>query len=107
MTVRQSSGLAGSASARRKFTASNGEAKRKIAEGAVRLDDVTVNDPGLMIRASGQPVKLSLGRKRHGLLVALIGLVGGAVGQQILGGLVPLPDLRNRARTVDLLEPQI
>jgi tyrosyl-tRNA synthetase len=51
------------------FTASNGEAKRKIAEGAVRLDDVTVNDPGLMIRASGQPVKLSLGRKRHGLLV--------------------------------------
>jgi tyrosyl-tRNA synthetase len=51
------------------FTASNGEAKRKIAEGAVRLDDVTVNDPGLMVRASGQPVKLSLGRKRHGLLV--------------------------------------
>lgn len=51
------------------FTASNGEAKRKIAEGAVRLDDVTVNDPGLMVRASGQPVKLSLGRKKHGLLV--------------------------------------
>jgi tyrosyl-tRNA synthetase len=51
------------------FTASNGEAKRKIAEGAVRLDDVTVNDPGLMVRASGQPVKLSLGRKKHGLLI--------------------------------------
>jgi tyrosyl-tRNA synthetase len=51
------------------FTASNGEAKRKIAEGAVRLDDVTVTDPGLMVRASGRPVKLSLGRKRHGLLV--------------------------------------
>jgi tyrosyl-tRNA synthetase len=51
------------------FTASNGEAKRKIAEGAVRLDDVTVSDPGLMVRASGRPVKLSLGRKRHGLLV--------------------------------------
>jgi tyrosyl-tRNA synthetase len=51
------------------FTASNGEAKRKIAEGAVRLDDVTVSDPGLMVRASGQPVKLSLGRKKHGLLV--------------------------------------
>ena len=34
------------------FTPSNGEAKRKIAEGAVRLDDVTVNDPGLMIAAS-------------------------------------------------------
>lgn len=51
------------------FTASNGEAKRKIAEGAVRLDDVTVSDPGLLVRASGQPVKLSLGKKRHGLLV--------------------------------------
>jgi tyrosyl-tRNA synthetase len=51
------------------FTASNGEAKRKIAEGAVRLDDVTVSDPGLMVRASGQPVKLSLGRKKHGLLI--------------------------------------
>jgi tyrosyl-tRNA synthetase len=51
------------------FTPSNKEAKRKIAEGAVRLDDVVVNDPGLMIGAAGEPVKLSLGRKRHGLLV--------------------------------------
>ncbi len=30
------------------FTPSNKEAKRKIAEGAVRLDDVTMNDPGLI-----------------------------------------------------------
>jgi tyrosyl-tRNA synthetase len=51
------------------FCASNGEAKRKIAEGAVRLDDVTVSDPGLMLVAGGQPLKLSLGKKRHGLLV--------------------------------------
>ena len=51
------------------FCASNGEAKRKIAEGAVRLDDVTVNDPGLMLVGGDQPLKLSLGRKRHGLLV--------------------------------------
>ena len=51
------------------FTPSNKEAKRKIAEGAVRLDDVTVNDPGLMLTAGDEPVKLSLGRKRHGLLV--------------------------------------
>jgi tyrosyl-tRNA synthetase len=51
------------------FTPSNKEAKRKIAEGAVRLDDVTVNDPNLMVGASDEPVKLSLGRKRHGLLV--------------------------------------
>ncbi|MEA3067366.1 MAG: tyrosyl-tRNA synthetase [Sphingomonadales bacterium] len=51
------------------FTPSNKEAKRKIAEGAVRLDDVTVSDPGLMLVAGSEPLKLSLGRKRHGLLV--------------------------------------
>jgi tyrosyl-tRNA synthetase len=51
------------------FTPSNKEAKRKIAEGAVRLDDVTVNDPGLIITAVDEPLKLSLGRKKHGLLV--------------------------------------
>jgi tyrosyl-tRNA synthetase len=51
------------------FTPSNKEAKRKIAEGAVRLDDVTVSDPGLVLTASDEPMKLSLGRKRHGLLV--------------------------------------
>jgi tyrosyl-tRNA synthetase len=51
------------------FTPSNKEAKRKIAEGAVRLDDVTVNDPGLILMPGGEPMKLSLGRKKHGLLV--------------------------------------
>ena len=47
------------------FTPSNKEAKRKIAEGAVRLDDVVVNDPGAVVTSG----KLSLGRKKHGLLV--------------------------------------
>ncbi|MGI8704788.1 MAG: tyrosine--tRNA ligase [Sphingomicrobium sp.] len=51
------------------FTPSNKEAKRKIAEGAVRLDDVTVTDPGLTVEPVEEPIKLSLGRKRHGLLV--------------------------------------
>src|SRR3954471_3023492 len=51
------------------FTGSNGEAKRKIAEGAVRLDDVTVSDPGLLLTPGNDPLKLSLGKKRHGLLV--------------------------------------
>jgi tyrosyl-tRNA synthetase len=51
------------------FTPSNKEAKRKIAEGAVRLEDVTVNDPGLILTAGDQPLKLSLGKKRHALLV--------------------------------------
>src|SRR6476661_7236540 len=50
------------------FTASNGEAKRKIAEGAVRLDDQPVSDPALTIEVSDNPVKLSLGKKKHGLL---------------------------------------
>ncbi|MBA3525812.1 MAG: tyrosine--tRNA ligase [Pseudomonadota bacterium] len=47
------------------FTPSNKEAKRKIAEGAVRLDDELVSDPGLVVTSG----KLSLGRKKHGLLV--------------------------------------
>jgi tyrosyl-tRNA synthetase len=51
------------------FTPSNKEAKRKIAEGAVRLDDQPVNDPGLTLTAGEEPVKLSLGKKRHALLV--------------------------------------
>src|SRR4029078_1288424 len=51
------------------FKPSNKEAKRKVAEGAVRLDDVTVNDPGLLLTAADQPLKLSLGKKRHALLV--------------------------------------
>jgi tyrosyl-tRNA synthetase len=50
------------------FTPSNKEAKRKIAEGAVRLNDVTVNDPGLLLTASAEPLKLSLGKKKHALL---------------------------------------
>jgi tyrosyl-tRNA synthetase len=51
------------------FCTSNGEAKRKIAEGAVRLNDVAVNDPALILIAGDEPLKLSLGRKKHGLLV--------------------------------------
>jgi tyrosyl-tRNA synthetase len=51
------------------FTPSNKEAKRKIAEGAVRLNDQPVSDPGLMVEVVGEAVKLSLGKKRHALLV--------------------------------------
>jgi len=52
------------------FTPSNKEAKRKIAEGAVRLNDKVIEDAGLVVTVSGEAVKLSLGRKKHGLLVA-------------------------------------
>jgi tyrosyl-tRNA synthetase len=46
------------------FTASNGEAKRKVAEGAVRLNDEVISDPAMLATAG----KLSLGKKKHGLL---------------------------------------
>ena len=52
------------------FAASNGEARRKIGEGAVRLNDVTVDDPHLIVVIGAEPLKLSLGKKKHGLLVA-------------------------------------
>jgi len=51
------------------FTSSNGEAKRKIGEGAVRIDDEPVTDPGLLITLNeGESRKLSLGKKKHGIL---------------------------------------
>ena len=50
------------------FTASNGEAKRKVAEGAVKLDDVTVTNAALVLQIGDNSVKLSLGKKKHGLL---------------------------------------
>ena len=52
------------------FCTSKGEAKRKIAEGAVKLDGETVTDADSAIGLSEQPRKLSLGKKRHGLLTA-------------------------------------
>ncbi|HEV8406396.1 MAG TPA: tyrosine--tRNA ligase [Sphingomicrobium sp.] len=51
------------------FTPSNKEAKRKISEGAVRLGDVTINDSALILTPGDEPLKLSLGKKRHALLV--------------------------------------
>ncbi len=51
------------------FTASNGEAKRKLAEGAVKLDGETVRDPGHLVEISeAAEVKLSLGKKKHAIL---------------------------------------
>ncbi len=50
------------------FAASNGEARRKIAEGAVRLNDLAITDPGFAIVLEDVAVKISLGKKRHGIL---------------------------------------
>ncbi|WP_404339538.1 tyrosine--tRNA ligase [Sphingomonas sp. MMS12-HWE2-04] len=47
--------------------ASKGEARRKIGEGAIRIDDVAVTDPAAEIAVTRQ-TKLSFGKKRHGLL---------------------------------------
>ncbi len=51
------------------FAASNGEARRKIGEGAVKLDGELVTDPALVVQVDA-PLKISLGKKRHGLLIA-------------------------------------
>jgi len=51
------------------FTASNGEAKRKIAEGAVKLGDGIVSDPALLVEVpEGAHLKLSLGKKKHAVV---------------------------------------
>ncbi len=49
------------------FAASKGEAKRKLAEGAVRIDGEPEKDDRI-VEVGGTPVKLSLGKKKHGLL---------------------------------------
>ena len=51
------------------LTASNGEAKRKLAEGAVKLEGETITDPAhLVLPDEGQTWRLSLGKKRHALV---------------------------------------
>src|SRR3546814_10599130 len=51
------------------FAASNGEARRKIAEGAVRLNNVVISDPTFtIVLETDEPLKPSLGKKKHGLL---------------------------------------
>ncbi|QYJ06031.1 tyrosine--tRNA ligase [Qipengyuania flava] len=51
------------------FTASNGEAKRKLAEGAVKIDGEAVSDPGFLVSVGeGAESKLSLGKKKHAVI---------------------------------------
>jgi tyrosyl-tRNA synthetase len=47
------------------LAASKGEARRKLAENAVKVDGAGATDPAALVSA---PAKLSLGRKRHALL---------------------------------------
>lgn len=48
------------------FASSNKEARRKLAEGAIRVNGEMVSDPTLMLRPGD---KVSFGTKKHGLVV--------------------------------------
>ncbi len=51
------------------FAASNNEAKRKIAEGAVKVAGAVVSDPMARILPAAEPVPVQMGAKRHGLVI--------------------------------------
>ena len=50
------------------FAGSNKEARRKLDEGAVKVDGAVVRDPQHLIQPGADPVPLSLGSKKHGLV---------------------------------------
>ncbi|QJB68171.1 tyrosine--tRNA ligase [Parasphingorhabdus halotolerans] len=50
------------------FCASKGEAKRLVSGGGARLDGEVVSDMGTMISATDADVKISAGKKKHGLI---------------------------------------
>jgi tyrosyl-tRNA synthetase len=54
------------------FAASNGEARRSIQGGAIRVNDVAVSDEKMQLTASNLNnegvIKLSMGRKKHVLI---------------------------------------
>jgi tyrosyl-tRNA synthetase len=52
------------------FAQSNGEARRHIQGGAIRINDELVKDEKLVLALSEQPLKLSMGKKKHALLMA-------------------------------------
>jgi tyrosyl-tRNA synthetase len=50
------------------FVSSKAEARRKIAEGAVRADGEVITDPDFRLRFGPTPRKVSLGKKKHGMV---------------------------------------
>ncbi|WP_337137666.1 tyrosine--tRNA ligase [Sphingomonas aquatica] len=52
------------------FAASKGEARRLIKGGGARIDGEKASDEALVITVGSEPVRLSAGKKNHGLLVA-------------------------------------
>lgn len=50
------------------FAASKGEARRLVRQGGARVDGEAITDEEYRVAVSGAPVKISAGKKRHGLL---------------------------------------
>jgi tyrosyl-tRNA synthetase len=50
------------------FAASNNEARRKLQEGAIRVNDEKVDDPARVVYPAD---KVSFGAKKHGLMVGI------------------------------------
>ncbi|MDT0507890.1 tyrosine--tRNA ligase [Novosphingobium sp. MMS21-SN21R] len=50
------------------FAASRGEAKRLVAGGGARVDGVAVTDEGYRITLEGNEIRVSSGKKKHGIL---------------------------------------
>jgi tyrosyl-tRNA synthetase len=44
------------------------EARRLISGGGARVDDVQIQDENYMIAAGSEPIKVSAGKKKHGML---------------------------------------
>nr|MBP6580931.1 tyrosine--tRNA ligase [Sphingorhabdus sp.] len=44
------------------------EARRLISGGGARVDDVQIQDENHMIAAGPEPIKVSAGKKKHGML---------------------------------------
>ena len=52
-----------------KFAASKGEARRLIAGGGARIGGEKVTDEAMLIAPGTEPVKISAGKKQHGLII--------------------------------------
>ena len=50
------------------FVASNKEARRKLEEGAVKVDGEVLKDPHHLVQPEADSIKISLGAKKHGLI---------------------------------------
>ena len=52
------------------FATSKNEARRLIKGGGARVDGARVDDESLMVSVTEAPVRISSGKKNHGLLTA-------------------------------------